>query len=181
MRLVHRRSGAWEGISDRYARHLRDRRQMILICRRSLSMRTGVRALAEAYHALDVWQTRRQSGPAPELLIVAQTARRFVASLGVPEVEPGMTVYEPSGLLRIVVIELARVPQEDGAWGLHLMSVPPDGTRDVVAAFLADESVPASVRDALRASIRRGTFPANDAELGLVGNLAGESGAVPLA
>jgi hypothetical protein len=142
-----RLTGDWEGVAEPYARHIRRRRMVIEVTGRSLTLRAGVTALAKGYVVLNEHLTGLREGPRPELLIIADTAQQFVASLGAESVAPGMSVAEPHGLLRVVVLELARVPLENGTTGLHMMRWPSNTEGElVVQRFFDDPTVPESVK-----------------------------------
>ena len=142
-----RLTGDWEGIAERYACHMRRRRMVIEVTGRSLTLRAGVTALAKGYVVLNEHLAGKADGPRPELLVIADTAQQFITSLGAHAVAPGMSVAGPHGLLRVVVLELARVPLENGTTGLHMMRWPSNTEGElVVQRFFADPTVPESVK-----------------------------------
>ncbi len=142
-----RRSGDWEGLSERYAKHLRRRRLVIEVTGRSLTLRAGVTGMAKGYVVLNEQLASRPRSERPELLVIANTARRFAQSLGARTAAPGMSVAEPRGLLRVVIVELGHVPIENGTTGLHMMRWPSetDGQR-ALQRFLTDPTVPERVK-----------------------------------
>lgn len=142
-----RLSGDWEGVSDRYAKHLRRRRLVIEVTGRSLTLRAGVTGMAKGYVVLNEQLAARSRSERPELLVIAHTARRFAASVGARTVAPGMSIAEPRGLLRVVIVELGHVPIENGTTGLHMMRWPSDtdGQR-ALQRFLTDPTVPERVK-----------------------------------
>ncbi len=142
-----RLAGDWEGLPERYAKHLRHRRLVIEVTGRSLTLRAGVTGMAKGYVVLNERLASRAPADRPELLVIAHTAHRFASSVGARAVAPGMSIAEPRGLLRVVVVELGRVPIENGTTGLHMMRWPSetDGQR-ALQRFLTDPTVPERVK-----------------------------------